>query len=167
MNFKFKHKAKDVEVTLIYNVYLRRKKLYINGKEAILDKALKFKLNGDEFLIELYPSGFGYRGEIISDSCGRISSEIIKKVKNKTPLWVIPFVIINFSIPIVSVEALTPWIIATLSSYLTVKIGQNKELNTVKKFCVFTLISIIAWVLYYVYYVMVKHVGFKGGFLPF
>lgn len=166
MNFKFKHKAKDVEVTLIYSVYLRRKKLYINGKEAILDKALKFKLNGDEFLIELYPEGFGYRGELVSDSCGRISSEVITKVKNKTPLLVIPFVIINFLVPIVSVEALTPWIIATIASYLTVKIGQNKELSVVKKLCIFTSISIIVWFLYYIYYGIVKPVGFKGGFLP-
>lgn len=171
--WNFFEEAKRLEAVLLYNVYIERKELYIDNEKVLLIKRnnssndFSFIYNDKEYGLELIPDGHGYSGYVITPEGEKVPPKMENKILNKTPLWMIPFVIVNIIIPVISVEAVTPWIIGILASYITAEIAQKQGLNTKVKVAIALIISIFAWVVSYVYYLMVSSIGLNGGFIPF
>ena len=163
----------EVKVLLAYNVYLGTKKLYVDNtliskfKGFHKNKNMAFKHKDKDYSIQLFEEGYGYEGFLVTPKGEKISSEANVKIKNKTSLWIIPFVIINMSIPIVSIEAATPWIIGIVTSYATAKVSQGEYLSVKQKVTISVVISILAWVMYYIFYSIAKKYSESTGFLPF
>jgi len=164
--------SKEVKILLVYNVYLGTKKIFVDNSLVLKLKrfhknVFAFKCNDKEYSIQLGPEGFGYGGFLVTSEGDKISSTVEAKRKKKTALWIIPFVIVNMSIPIVSIEALTPWIIGIVTSYITAKVSQAENLSVKKKVAISVLISIFAWFLYYRFYLIANQYSLSKGFLPF
>ena len=164
---------KEVKVLLAYNVYLGTKKLYIDNTLILKLKSfhkknnIDFKHNDKQYGIKLLPQGYDYTGFLVTPEGDKISPEVNYTIKNKTSLWIIPFVIINMSIPIISIEAFTPWVIGILASYITAKVSQGEYLSVKKKTSIYVVISILAWIMYYMFYLIAKKNSASSGFLPF
>ena len=164
---------REVKIMLTYNMYLGTKKLYVDNalilklKGFNRNKNITFNHNDKEYSIELLPEGYEYTGFLVTPQGDKIPSEVNDKRKKKTSLWIIPFVIINMSIPIVSIEAFTPWIIGIVASYITAKVSQGEYLSVKKKVGISVAISILAWVMYYMFYSIAKNKSASSGFLPF
>ncbi|MDP4145134.1 MAG: hypothetical protein Q8936_11750 [Bacillota bacterium] len=164
---------KEVKVVLIYNTYIRKKDLYINNDKVSYVKKkgskneFSFKYLNSEYVVELNPEGYGYSAYLTTQDGARIPNESEIKTYNGTPLWILPFVLINISIPVLSVEAVFPWLISLISSYMTAKISQRKNISLKLRIAASVVISILAWIIYYANYIESKSIGIKGGFLPF
>jgi hypothetical protein len=162
-----------VQVELIYNVYTGRKKLYIAGKEIlslrkiIPNTKISFSYKNKEYKLQLIPEGYGYTGNIITPEGDEVYPDAKNKVLYKIPLWILPFVIINMAIPIISVEAFTPWIIGISSSYITARFARRPELSSKIKTLISFTISTLAWTSYYMFYLFAKKSGISGGFISF
>lgn len=171
--WNFFEEDKRLEAVFLYNVYIEKKELYIDNDKVLLVKRndssneFSFIYNGKEYGLELILDGHGYSGYVITPEGEKVPPKVESKVLNKNPLWIIPFVIVNMIIPVISVEAVTPWIIGILASYITAEISQKQGLNTKVKIAIALIISIFAWAGSYVYYLMARSIGLNGGFLPF
>ena len=164
---------REVKVLLVYNMYLGTKKLYVDNTLILKLKGLNknsyinFKYNDKDYNIHLLPEDYGYTGILVIPDGDKISSNINAKRNNKTSLWIIPFVIINMSIPIVSIEAFTPWVIGIVASYITAKVSQGEYLSLKSKALIYIVISILAWIMCYMFYLVAKKQSASKGFLPF
>lgn len=164
---------KTIQVMLVYNIYTGSKKLNVDGKEILsfrkirFNNEIKFNYNNKEYRLQLIPEGYGYTGYVIPPDGEKIYPEVNNKPYTRTPLWIIPFVLFNMAIPIVSVEAFTPWLIGISSSYMTSKLAQKSGLNLKVKVAASFAISLLAWVLYYIFYLLIKKYGMSGGFISF
>lgn len=164
---------REVKVLLTYNMYLGTKKLYVDNTLILKLKGfhkngnITFKHKDKEYSIQLIPEGYGYIGLLVTPQGDKISSEVNTKRKNKTSLWIMPFVIINMSIPIVSIEAFTPWVIGIAASYITAKVSQGEYLSVKKKVFISVVISVLAWIMYYIFYLTARKQSGSTGFLPF
>lgn len=162
---------KLIHVKFTYNVYWGSKKLYIDEKEILSIKKLNFNdeisftHSDKEYKLHLVPDGYGYTGYLVTMDGEEIHPETSNKVYNKTPLWILPFVIVNMTIPIISVEAFTPWLIGILGSYITAKFAQRPTVKTKLKAAASLAISLLAWTAYYVFYLKIKKLGINGGFV--
>lgn len=171
--WNLQHDNNCEQVKLVYNIYIRSKTLYVNDKKILSsiklnsDNEFSFTLNSMEYKIHLTPEDYGYTGWLITPEGKKIYPETKNRVYYKTPLWIIPFVIINMFIPVISVEALTPWVIGILSSYVCANFAKKPKLNIKTKVLISSVISILAWCSYYIFYLSVKRYGMNGGFLPF
>lgn len=164
---------KIVNILLKYNLYLRTKKLYVNGEKILEQKGrdskdrIEFPIGDKKYILELEPEDYEYTGYIITPSGERVPSKKESIVKKKTPLWIIPFAVFIMMIPIISVETLTTWIIGILFSYMTAVVARQHSISNMKKAAFCAIISCIAWLVYFIYYLMIKNNGFWGGFIPF
>lgn len=167
--------AKDTgedEITLVYDMFLGTKKLMINNKKIYSlkrdwNKEIKFRLGSDVYRIELIPQGYEYEGFLISPEGNKINNIPEQRIEYKTPWWLILFIIIDMAIPVLSVEALRPWIIGIIASYADKKICGRPDIRNRDKLIISIIISVIAWLAYHIFYFKVKNSGMNGGFLPF
>lgn len=175
MNIKWTILQNDrlIQVKLIYNVYVGSKKLYVDDKEILslrkmnLIGEIGFRCSDKEYKIQLAPEGYGYTGYIITPDGEKIYPEVKAKASYKTPLWILPFVIVNMAIPIISVEAFTPWFLGIVSSYLSARVAQSPVLNSKMKPVALLAISLSSWAAYYMFYLIAKKSGIHGGFISF
>jgi len=163
---------KEVKVMLVYSMYLRTKKVYVDNTlilklKGFNKKELSFTYKDEKYRIELVPEGFSYTGFLVTPEGDKISSTVNTKIKKKTSLWIIPFVIINMSIPIVAIEAGIPWVIGIGASYITAKVSQGEYLSVKKKVLISVVISGIAWLMYYAFYLTARNNSLSKGFFPF
>lgn len=164
---------RQVKVRLVYNMYLGTKRLYVDNAKILKSKVLykkgkiTFKYNDKDYSIRLIPENFGYTGVLVTPLGAEISCEVEAKRKKKASLWIIPFTIINMSIPIISIEAFTPWIIGIGTSYFATKICQEEHVSVKMKVGLSAVISILAWIMYYMFYLTAKVKSGSTGFLPF
>ena len=163
---------KEFKISLVYNMYIGTKKLFVDDVETLKVKGFRrnkiaFKHNDKDYNIQLVPEGYGYTGLLTTPEGEKIASTVSSRRKNKTALWIIPFVIINMSIPIVSIEALTPWIIGIVTSFITAKVSQGENLSLRSKLLISIIISIIAWFLYYEFYLIAREYSVSKELLPF
>lgn len=151
-------KDKDIEIKFDYNVFLKRKRLYIDDKEEQIENKdvnisiLSFRIGEEDYRIELTPDNYGYSGQLVTPGGGRLVPGNVKKAGNLTiPLWVLPFIIASMLIPIVSVEAVTPWLIGIISSYFIIRI-ENRS-SSVKKTRIkfFITITVAAWAAFLIF----------------
>lgn len=160
------------EITLIYDMFLGTKKLLLNNKLILSlkkdwNRNLEFSIGNNGYSLELTPQGYEYDGFLITPEGNKIGKIIEKKNDYKAPWWIFIFIIIDMSIPIISVEALRPWIIGISASYINKKICERPDLSSKCKLTVSIIISILAWLIYHIFYLKVKNFGFNGGFIPF
>lgn len=164
---------KKINVLLDYNSYIFTKKLYINGDKILEQKGKKysnmteFYFESKKYILELEPQNYDYVGYLITPQGERIPSKRECIVKDKIPLWIIPFIVLNMAIPIISVEAFTPWIIGIAASYITAKVAGNKSFSKIKRVASCGIVLCAAWLIYFLYYLSIKGFGFLGGFIPF
>lgn len=164
---------KLTEITFIYNTLIGYKKIFVDDKCVVnrkvpkKEKFLEFNHDGLNLKIELIPEDFGYVPFLITDKGERFDALKEEKTFKDTPRWVWIFILINYSVPVISVEALTPWVVATLGSFFSVKIAQNTKLSFWMRILTCIVINLIVYGAYYMYYLKVKHLGFDGGFIPF
>lgn len=164
---------KKVKLKFLYDIYLGRKKLYIGGKKVITSKLknwnteFNFIFNSEEYTIKLVQDGYNYEGYLLTSKGERVPSKTQNETSYIIYLWTIPFLILNMLIPIISVEALRPWVIGLISSYVIVMYSNTTKHTTFYKICVAFGISILAWLSYYIFYICVRRYGFLGGFIPF
>jgi hypothetical protein len=172
LTWRLNKHGQELEVMLSYNMYIGSKVLHINGKEILsvkrpsINKAINFQYNNKEYKLELASEGFGYTGKLITPEGEVISPERVKVKRDAVPVWIIPFVVMDMVIPVISVESLTPWLIAVLSSFATAKVAQNSKINLYKKLSISMLITVCAWAAYFMFYLIIRNSGIHGGFLP-
>lgn len=160
------------EITLIYDMFLGTKKLFLNNKKVLSlkkdwNRVVKFQSGSKDYKLELIPQGYEYDGVLITPEGNRIQQTVEKRVIYKAPWWLILFIIIDMIIPIISVEALRPWIIGILASYIDKRICERPDRSNKYKIIISIIISAAAWLTYFIFYLMVKNYGFNGGFIPF
>lgn len=164
---------KLTEITFVYNTFTGCKKIFVDDKivghfkKPNKKKLLEFVYDGLNLKIELIPEDFGYMPILVTDKNERYEALKEEKPFKDTPRWVWIFILINYSVPVLSVEALTPWVLATIGSFFSVKITQNTKLSIFMRLLTCIVINLIVYVAYYFYYLKVKHLGFDGGFIPF
>jgi hypothetical protein len=164
---------RNVKVRLAYNVYLGIKKIYVNNAEVLKLRGfhkssnIAFKHSNKEYSIQLIPEGYDYTGFLVTPEGDKVACEADTKIKKKTAVWILPFVIINMIIPIISIEAFTPWLIGIVASYITAKVSQGDYLSTKMKVLISAVISTLAWIMCYMFYLMASKQSSSNGFLPF
>ncbi len=164
---------KKVEVRLVYNVYLGIKKLYIDSKEILCVKSFRrnkdidFEYNEKVYKLQILNDGYNYKGYLVTPEGEKLPSEVKTKEKTKTPLWIIPFILINISMPILATETLTFWIIGIGASYGATKVSQKSKLQLWKRIMICILISIATWLLYAILFKAISGVlASNDGFFP-
>ena len=162
MIWNINQEGKEVVVRLEYNVYLGIKKLFVDSVEVLNIKSFKrnkdisFKYNEEDYKIQLVSDDYDYKGYLITPEGEKLLSESEVKVYTKTPLWIIPFVIIDMIIPIIATEALFTWLVGIIASIFTAKVSKNSKISYKKKVIICVCISILAWLLYYIFYILLK-----------
>ena len=169
--WNIKEDEKNIRVRLYYNIFTGIKNIFVNDEKVLAcfdpvgRKKLSFSLSEKEYTVKLIPEGYGYKGELFIGE-QRITAVEENKTFINTPLWVIPFALINMSIPILSVEAFTTWLIGFVATYATAKLAEQKHIDIRTRIAISFAISAGAWFLYYGFYSSVKSKA-PSNFLPF
>ncbi|MHC1681714.1 MAG: hypothetical protein AB6733_01980 [Clostridiaceae bacterium] len=164
---------KLTEITFVYNTFLGFKKIFVDDKQVLnitkpkREKYLEFVHDKMLFKIELTAEDFAYKPVLITEKNVRYEVVEEEQVIKETPRWVWLFILINYSVPVISVEALSPWVMATIASFLSVKVTQNSKISIVSRIIFCIIINMLLYGAYYLYYLSVKSKGFDGGFIPF
>ena len=162
---------KNIRIRLHYNIYTGIKSIFVNDEKVSTcfdffgRKKLSFFISEKEYTIKLTPEGYGYKGELLNGQ-ESIAAFVENKEKLIIPLWVIPFAIINMSITILSVEAVTTWLIGGVATFATAELAKRKRINLAIRIILAFTISALAWLMYYKFYTSVSSKA-PSDFLPF